>query len=123
MSEHPFVHIEISAQDPAAASKFYSDLFGWKVEVDPKFDYHMFNPGSGLAGAFVGTVGPGSDMYKPGDIVPYVGTDDIDATLRKVESLGGKVLLPKTEIEGMGWFAFFADPTGNRMGLFTEKQR
>ena len=59
-------------------------------------------------------------QYKAGDIVPYIDTDDIDAMLKKIESLGGKTLVPKTSIGDMGWFAFFADPTGNRMGLFSE---
>lgn len=120
MSSHPFVHIEISAKDPATLSKFYKDLCGWKIEVDPKFEYYMFSAEGGPGGGFVK---PDNQMYKAGDIVPYIGTDDIDAMLKKAESLGGKVLLPKTEIPGMGWYAFFADPTGNRLGFFQEKAR
>ena len=42
MSAHPIVHIEISAKDPAAASKFYAELFGWKMSVDPQQDYHIY---------------------------------------------------------------------------------
>ncbi len=112
---HSFVHIELSAQDPAASSKFYSELCGWKIDVDPRFDYYQFSGDGGLAGAIVKTDGK---TYKPGDIVPYIGTDDIDAMLKKVVALGGKVLQIKTEIPEVGWFAFFSDPAGNRMGLF-----
>ena len=115
MPAHPFVHIELSAKDPAATSKFYSELCGWKIEVDPKFDYYQFAIDGAFGGGFVK---PDGKTYKPGDVIPYIGTDDIDAMLKKVESLGGKVLLPKTEIPGMGRYAFFADPGGNRMGLF-----
>jgi predicted enzyme related to lactoylglutathione lyase len=43
---------------------------------------------------------------------------DIEVALKKRVALGGKALSPKTEIPGMGWFAFFADPNGNRLGLF-----
>jgi uncharacterized protein len=35
------------------------------------------------------------------------------------ESLGGKILMPKTEIPHVGWWAAFADPTGNRIALYT----
>ena len=49
----------------------------------------------------------------------YVGTDDIEASLAKAESLGGSTIVPKTEIPGQGWFAVFTDPTGNRMALYT----
>ncbi len=115
MSPHPFVHIELSAKDPAASSKFYAELCGWKVEVDPKFDYYQFRIDNGFGGAFVK---PDGQMYEAGDVVPYIGTDNIDAMLNRIESLGGKVVQPKTRIEGIGWYAFFADPSGTRMGLF-----
>jgi hypothetical protein len=49
----------------------------------------------------------------------YVGTDDIEATLAKAETLGGEILVPKSEIPGQGWFGMFSDPTGNQIGLFT----
>lgn len=116
MSSHPIVHVEIPAHDPAAASRFYADLFGWKPETMPDLDYIAFGAQPGPGGGF-----PKVDdqTFKPGDVVVYVGTDDIDATLAKVEALGGKTLLPKTEIPNIGWFAFFSDPTGNRIGLFT----
>lgn len=116
MKSHPIVHIEIAAKDTAAASKFYADLFGWKIEVDPQFNYYQFAAEGGPGGGFVEADGK---QNKAGDIIPYIGTDDIDAFLKKAESLGGKILQPKMEIPGQGWFAFFADPTGNRIGLYT----
>jgi uncharacterized protein len=115
MATFPIVHLELSAKDPAATSKFYADLAGWKIEHDPRFDYYQFSAEGGPGGGFVV---PDGKQYNAGDVVPYLGVDDVDATLKRVESLGGKVLLPKTEIPGMGWFAFFADPAGNRMGLY-----
>jgi len=53
----------------------------------------------------------------------YIGTDDIDASLAKVEAHGGKTVLPKTEIPGIGWFAIFTDQTGNRLALFTARDQ
>lgn len=117
MSNHSIVHIEIPAIDTGNASTFYADLFGWKIQVDQTFDYHMFQAEPGPAGGFV-KVGE-HPPYKPGEVLIYISTDDIDATLAKAESLGGKVLTPKTEIPHTGWFAFFSDPTGNRIGLYT----
>lgn len=117
MANHSIVHIEIPATNTAQADKFYADLFDWKTQVDASYDYHMFLPEPGPGGGFVQIGGMGD--YKAGEVVIYVSTDDIDATLAKAESLGGKTLQPKTEIPGMGWFAFFSDPSGNRIGLFT----
>ncbi len=116
MAGYPIVHLEISAKDPAAASRFYSELCGWKIEVDPNFNYYQFVGEGGPGGGFVKV---GDQDFKAGDVVPYVGADDIDAVLSKAEALGGRILMPKTEIPGIGWFAFFADPTGNRIGVYT----
>lgn len=115
MSQHSIVHIEIPATDPASSSKFYGDLFNWKMQVDLALNYHMFEPASGPAGAFV----QAGETPKIGEVLIYVSTDDIEATLAKAESLGAKVLEQKTEIPGVGWFAIFADPAGNRIALFT----
>jgi predicted enzyme related to lactoylglutathione lyase len=119
MQGHPIVHLEISANDAKAASKFYHDVFGWKIEVDPNFNYHQFSSEGGPGGGFV-TV---PDQAKAGEVVAYLSSDDIDASLKKVEQAGGKVLVPRTEIPGVGWFANFADPTGNKMGLYTDNNR
>src|SRR6266571_1385900 len=117
MSQHSIVHIEIPATDPASTSKFYANLFDWKLQVDPTFNYHMFQAEPGPGGGF-GQVGEATGGYKLGEVLIYVSTDDIDATLARVEALGGKTLQPKAEIPNAGWFAIFADPTGNRIALF-----
>ena len=116
MTNHSIVHIEFPAQDPVAAGRFYKDLLGWDMEEMPEMDYVTFQSGENQGGGFPRIDG---EMYKPGDVIVYIETDDIDATLDCVESLGGKTLVPKSEIPGFGWFAHFADPSGNRVGLFT----
>ncbi|HLE51570.1 MAG TPA: VOC family protein [Anaerolineales bacterium] len=115
MSIHPVVHVEISATNLEAASKFYADLFGWKVEQNPELNYASFEPGEGVGGGF----NPVQEGNPAGSVVVYIGTDDIEASLAKAETLGGKAIVPKTEIPGFGWFGMFLDPTGNKMGLYT----
>src|SRR5437016_10378097 len=116
MANHPIVHLEISANDPQAAGKFYSELFDWKLELDPNFNYLQFEAPPGPGGAFVKV---GENGVKAGDMFVYFGTDDIEGTLAKVEALGGQTIMPKTEIPNVGWFAFFTDPTGNKVALYT----
>ncbi len=116
MSDHPICHVEIPATDPDAASTFYADLFNWQIETDPTRNYHMFQPQRGPGGAFV-EVGKATGA-RIGEVLLYVSTDDIDATLAHAEALGAKTLTPKTEVPH-GWFAVFADPTGNRIALYT----
>jgi predicted enzyme related to lactoylglutathione lyase len=115
MSEHHFVHVEFSARDREETGKFYNDLFGWKIEQDSEMNYAMFDSGDNVGGGF----NPVSDTNPAGTVIVYIGTDDIDASLAKVESLGGKIVTPKTEIPNMGWFGLFSDPTGNMVGMYT----
>ncbi len=120
MAAHPIVHVELPAANTEAAAKFYGDAFGWKFERDPSFDYWMFQAAPGPGGGLV-SVGPGESgapPTKPGDVLVYIGSDDIEADLAKIESLGGKTVSPSMEIPGTGWFAIFTDPTGNRMALY-----
>ncbi len=119
MSEHNIVHVEFSAEDREAAGKFYSQLFGWEVEQIPEMNYATFETGDNVGGGF----NPVTDTNPAGTVLVYVGTDDIDASLAKAESLGGKIVLPKSEIPDTGWFGFFSDPTGNVVGLYTPLQK
>jgi predicted enzyme related to lactoylglutathione lyase len=116
MSDHPIVHIELSSLNHERMGKFYADLFGWHIEQIPEMRYATFDTHAGVGGGF----NPVSDNNPAGSTVVYVGTKDIEATLSRVEALGGKTLTSKTEIPGMGWFALFTDPNGNRVGLFAE---
>jgi predicted enzyme related to lactoylglutathione lyase len=113
-STHPFVHIELSTNDREASGKFYSNLFGWQVQQLPEMNYATFTTGEGVGGGF----SPITDNNPAGTVIVHVATDDIPATLTRVQSLGGKTVIPETEIPEMGWFAIFRDPTGNLVGLF-----
>lgn len=115
MSSHAVAHIEFSANNPEAASKFYAELFGWKIAGFPEFNYFTFEAKPGPGGGFP-KVG---ENTKAGDVIVYIDTDDIPASLARAESLGAKTLVPKTAIPGIGWYALFTDPTGNQVGLYT----
>jgi predicted enzyme related to lactoylglutathione lyase len=117
MASHPIVHIEFPAANSAAAGSFYAELFGWRVRQRPELGgYAYFEADGGLGGGFPQVDG---QMVTPGNVLVYVGTDDIEATLARAEQLGGSRVVPKTKIPPLGWFAVFADPTGNRVALFT----
>ncbi|HEX5504461.1 MAG TPA: VOC family protein [Thermomicrobiales bacterium] len=116
MASHPIVHVEIPARDRAAATKFYGDLFGWQTEDHAEMDYSTFAAEGGPGGGF-------TTSGETGKVLIFVGTDDIDASLAKVESLGGKTVQPKMEIPGVGWFGTFSDPAGNTIALYTERNQ
>ncbi len=47
-----------------------------------------------------------------------IGVESIDDAMKQVEVGGGTSVQPKTEIPGMGAFAYFKDTEGNVMGLW-----
>ena len=116
MAEHAILHIEFSSTNLAQSQAFYRALFGWKTQPWGA-DYALFTPPSGPGGGF----NPVGGRCKPGDVIVYVSTDDIPGTLARVKALGGKVVLPETEIPDVGWYALFHDPSGNVVGLFKAK--
>jgi predicted enzyme related to lactoylglutathione lyase len=114
MSKRNIVHVEIPALNVEAAGQFYVDLFGWKISPMPEMNYTMWEAADGTGGGF-----PEVSADNPaGQVLVYIDSDDIDADLKKVEKLGGKVVHPKTEIPGMGWFGIFEDPTGNVLAVY-----
>lgn len=120
MSHHPIVHIEISATDRKKSAAFYNQIFGWNVQPIEEMNYTTFSPGeSELGGGF----NPAPQNMPVGSTCIYIGTDDIEASLKEIEKHGGKIIHPKDEIPGMGWFALFEDPAGNTVGLYTDMNR
>jgi uncharacterized protein len=116
MSKRNIVHVEIPAVNVEGAGRFYHDLFGWKIQPMPEMNYTMWEAGEGDEyGGFPQV----SDDNPAGQVLVYIASDDIDADLKQVEKLGGKVLHQKTEIPGTGWFGIFQDPTGNVLAVYT----
>jgi predicted enzyme related to lactoylglutathione lyase len=116
----PVVWFEILGKDGKKLQNFYSELFDWKINADNPMQYGMVEaagngnePGKGSIGGGIGSGQPGVPNY----VTFYVQVNDPDAYLKRVESKGGKVIVPTTEIPNMVTFALFADPEGNVVGL------
>jgi uncharacterized protein len=119
MNKRAIVHVEIPAKDRETTAKFYSDLFGWEFQhYSEPSPYTMFETGN-IGGGYPDV----SENTKPGDVLVYIASSDIDADLKKIESKGGQVLMPRMDVGGMGQMAVFADPAGNRLALWKEASR
>jgi predicted enzyme related to lactoylglutathione lyase len=115
---------EIPAADINRAIKFYSTIFGY-TNMQP-IDFGGFKmaffpmEGEGVGGALC----HGTD-YKPsqeGSLIYLNGDPDLALPLSKVESAGGKIILPKRQItEEYGYMALFFDSEGNRVALHSMK--
>jgi predicted enzyme related to lactoylglutathione lyase len=121
----PVVHFEIIGTDPAGLRGYYGDLFGWEFDtsgpvakaVSQPDDYGFTEPSaSGGTAGIPGGVGGGAS-YHP-HVVFYVGVPDVEAALRKAESLGGKRVMGPERAPGRDLVVgHFTDPEGNLIGL------
>jgi uncharacterized protein len=114
----PVAWFEIISPDAERATKFYSELFGWKVDSDPAMGGYSLvdtQAGEGAVAGGIGAAEPGSGP----SVKIYMRVDDIDAYLERAVGLGGKRLMPPTDLPGdFGKFAIFTDPDGNQVGLW-----
>jgi len=118
------VHFEIPADDVARAKGFYGSIFGWQLDEVPGLDYTIVRTVDvderqmpTEAGAINGGLMSRTPNV-PSSPVLTIDVESIDATLREIEAAGGSVVRPRTEIPGMGAFAYFTDPEGNTLGLW-----
>jgi uncharacterized protein len=107
------VHFEVVGKDGPKLMQFYGQLFGWTVNADNPMNYGMVDAAESGIGGGISAAQEGSD----GHLTFYVGVDDLQATLDKAESLGGKTVVEPMEIPNVVTFALFNDPEGHLVGL------
>jgi predicted enzyme related to lactoylglutathione lyase len=113
MAKNTFGHVEWACKDLEKAKTFFGTLFGWSFRPYGE-DYYIIKTLEGIRGGLMKV-----DKVEPGNAtVVYVEVEDIDKCLEKVKELGGAVLVPKTVLPDMGWYAQFTDLDGRTIGLF-----
>ncbi len=115
---------EIPVSDMPRAKHFYQVIFSIHMNememTGMKMASFPYENGSGKAS---GALVQGA-MHTPceGGAVIYLNANpSMDSVLEKIESMGGKIIMPKTEIgPEIGYMAFFADTEGNRVALHSQ---
>ena len=106
------IHVEVVGKDGPKLQKFYADAFGWGLDTNNPDGYGMYRDENGL------TAGIGkSPMGGDGHVTFYVHSDDPAGTLKRVEQLGGKIIMPLTQVAPETTIALFSDPEGHVVGL------
>lgn len=109
----PLCHFEFMVSNPERTGEFYRNLFGWSLDAESMPGYTLVNTGHE----------PSGGIFQRPDSAPapcvnvYFKVANIETTLDTARSHGAKVLVPKTEIPGVGFFAMFADPEGIAVGI------
>ena len=129
------VHFQMYVDDPERASKFYSEIFDWKItgwEGDAGF--WLVNTGEdsepGINGGMLRRSEPGPDPdTDPAAVIDAVNTavntivmqvPSIDDYVPKITGGGGVLTVPKFAIPGVGYAAYFIDTEGNPIGIFQD---
>ena len=121
---NPVVHFEVIGRDPEQLRRYYGELFGWTFdtpspvahEVSQADSYGFIelltaDDGTGIRGGIGGGETYGSHA------VFYVGVPDVEAALKRAESLGGtRVMGPATAPNGLA-VGHFTDPEGTLVGV------
>ncbi len=114
MAHGDITHIDIPVSDLAAATGFYSTLFGWRIAEAPGFEgYPMWRAPNQVSG---GGLAPRSEGFSQPR--SSVEVDSIDEALALAQANGGAVLAGKSPITATSWWAVIADPDGNAIGLY-----
>ncbi len=111
---HGFGHIEIPSTNFKKTKKFFGNVFGWTFQDIPDMEYVLFRAGAQPNGGFYYV----KKMPKKGQVNAYIEVEDIDAKLKEIKKAKGKVLVKKTDIGTMGFFAQFATPDGCFLSLW-----
>lgn len=124
------VHFEIPADDIGRAKKFYAGVFGWQINKAPMpgADYYLVSTVAadkkGMP-AEPGAINGGmmKRMKRGESPIVVVNVASLDGALKKIEKSGGKVVMPKQDVGGMGLYARVADTEGNVIGVWQELKR
>jgi uncharacterized protein len=121
----PVVHFEIIGRNPAGLRSYYGDLFGWEFDtsgsvaeaVSEPTDYGFVDGNTtGDATGIPGGIGGGAGYES--HAIFYVGVPDVEAALRRAESLGGTRRMGPERAPGRDLVVgHFSDPEGNLIGV------
>jgi uncharacterized protein len=115
----PVVHFEVIGKDAQKLQGFYADLFGWEIDANNQMNYGMVQregntteDGIGIGGG-IAPAQEGSDGW----VTFYVATDDVEASLKKAESLGGTRVMGPMQVPEGPEIGLLNDPEGHLVGV------
>ena len=112
-------HFAINADDVERARAFYQRVFGWTFEAWGPPGFYRIHTGQGAGSGMFGALQERRALVEGVRTNAFectVAVDDVDATAKAVVAQGGRILMDKATIAGVGDLIFFEDPEGNIAG-------
>lgn len=123
------IHFEIRVGDVERAVRFYTEIFGWRIErwagPEGSPEYYSITTGKegglGIGGGLMRREGPDPKGKEPiRSFVCTIGVESADECADKIRKSGGKITTPKMPIAGIGWMLYAEDTEGNLFGIMQD---
>lgn len=118
-------HFSINADDVGRARRFYEKVFGWKFEAWGPPQFYMINTADAEAAPVIGSLQGRRELIPGQRINTYectISVTSIDETIAAIQANGGKIVMQKSTIVGVGDLIFFEDTEGNVAGAMQYDQ-
>jgi predicted enzyme related to lactoylglutathione lyase len=112
------IHFEIHCGDLDRAERFYSDVFGWRIDRW-QADYRLITTGPDDQPGINGALTPRRGEIDGQAVIAYVNTvqvDDLAETDRRIVAGGGEQVVEPARVPGVGTVTYFKDTEGNILG-------
>lgn len=119
------VHFEIPSDNVEKTRKFYGELFGWNIEkwtgaesMPEGMEYWTVTTTDDKGSKAIGGGLMKRQNPQQHGITNYIDVRSVEEYASKVERLGGKVVVPKMPVKGMGYFSVCLDTENNTFGIW-----
>lgn len=116
---HQLSHFAIHVEDLDRARQFYGGVFGWTFQGfggRPIGEFCQILDAQGKRLAPLGAMQSRRFNSAPQPLLGFecsIAVSDVDAAAGAIERHGGKIVMPKAPIPGVGWIVKFLDSEGN----------
>jgi len=112
------IHFEISADDPMRASAFYERVFGWHIDKwEGPVDYWLISTDDHDSTSINGAI---RQRMRNETTVNTIDVPSVDEFIQRLISAGGRVVVSKSVVPGVGYHAYCADTEGNLFGIMQQ---
>src|SRR5262245_2666228 len=112
-------HFAINADDVTRAKRFYEKAFGWTFSAWGPPGFYQIDTGDAAGNGVRGALQKRRELLSGQRTIGYectIAVPSIDETARAVLASGGRTVLDKSVIVGVGALMFFEDTEGNVFG-------
>jgi predicted enzyme related to lactoylglutathione lyase len=112
-------HFAINADNVPRAKRFYERVFGWTFSAWGPPDFYQIQTGTRSDPGVRGALQKRRELVSGTPMIGFectISVDSIDATAKAVAANGGKTIMEKSTIVGVGTLMFFQDTEGNAFG-------